>query len=81
MDLPQLTSFLGYLTIINTAIAGVSFLVLLLLQRPALAIHKKISGLTEQQLWQIYFHFFGQLKILILLFNLGPYLALKWLVG
>jgi hypothetical protein len=41
------------------------------------SFHSKMSGVDEADLPKIYFEYLGNFKILIFVFNLVPYLALR----
>ena len=40
-------------------------------------IHQKMLGMSETDLSKAYFQYMAQYKILIIVFNLAPYLALR----
>lgn len=73
----QLTEMLGWLSIINIGILLVSTLALVTLKSKVIAIHSKMFGLPEEQLPALYFKYLANYKVLLTLFILTPYIALK----
>ena len=54
-----------------------TFLVVTLLRSTILQIHSKMFGLSEEDLVRAYFQYMAQYKIVVLVFFLAPYVALK----
>ncbi len=77
MTMETLTLFLGYLTLINSGLALLSFVLLFVFRRWAIPLHQRLMKVNRDALHQAYFDFFSRMKVFILVFNLGPYLALK----
>jgi hypothetical protein len=77
MTLPQLTDFLGWCTVINMGLMLLSLIAVTLFRAPATQLHAKMFGMDETALAAAYFQYLGQYKLLVILFNLVPYLALK----
>jgi hypothetical protein len=44
---------------------------------PIVRIHSRMLGLNEEALLGVYVTYLSQFKILVLVFNLSPYVALK----
>ncbi|WP_096085611.1 DUF6868 family protein [Agaribacterium haliotis] len=76
MDLALLQSWLGWSLIVNAALLLISSAVLLIGPKLVLNIHQRISGIPAQQLKLEYLRFLGNYKILVIVFNLVPWLAL-----
>lgn len=77
MNVEQITEFLGWVTVINMVFLIFSFLMVIALRGKVIAIHSKLLKLDETELNKGYFQFLAQYKIVILAFNLVPYIALK----
>lgn len=80
LSLEKLTAILGWTSVINLCLLVFSTVMLLGLRQPIKAFHSKLSGLSHEQLDQAYFQYLAQFKILFLVFNLAPYLAIRLFV-
>ena len=76
-SLDAFTGFLGWCSVINLGMLAISSLALVLMRGPITASHGKMFGLSEADLSRAYFQFLAHYKIIILVFNLVPYIALK----
>lgn len=76
-DLQSLTTFLGWCSLINVGILLLSTAIILFAKRTILQLHSQMFSVTESQLNQLYLQFIAHYKMLILIFNLVPYIALK----
>lgn len=81
MSIESLTSLFGWMTLINLGIMLFTLLGLVLVKQKAMAIHQRLFGLTAHDLSRAYFAYLAQYKIMVLVLNLVPYLALKLLAG
>ncbi|MBD3633472.1 MAG: hypothetical protein HUJ23_01010 [Methylophaga sp.] len=77
MDIASLTALFGWMTVINFALLIFSTLMLTVFRTSVIRIHTRVTGLEENALKPVYLYFLGFYKVLIILFNLVPYLALK----
>lgn len=77
VSIETLTIFLGWSTVINICLLGIMTIFLVALRGPISQIHSKLCGLNEEDLARAYFQFLAQYKILVIVFNLVPYIALK----
>ena len=77
ITLSQLTELLGWALVINIGIYLLSILALTAMKGFYLSIHTKVFGVSKEDLPREYFRFIGQYKMLVLIFNLVPYTALK----
>ncbi|WP_417670808.1 DUF6868 family protein [Roseibium sp.] len=77
MAVDQLTTFLGWSSLINIALLVFSTLTLVAFQKPISRLHGTLFRLDDQNLAQAYFKYLAQFKILIIIFNLTPYIALR----
>ncbi len=77
IDFNDLTSFLGWCTLINMAFYIFSALFIIGFKDFTINLHSKIVGIEPTELPSLYFKFLGNYKIVIIAFNFVPYLALK----
>jgi hypothetical protein len=77
MTIEQLTVFLGWATVINMGILLLAFFALVTMKNTIMPIHQKMLGMSETDLSKAYFQYMAQYKILIIVFNLAPYLSLR----
>ena len=68
---------LGWCTVLNIGVLIFSALALMLVGSPIKQLHSKMFGVSEDDLSRAYFRYLSQYKIVILTFNLAPYLALQ----
>ena len=69
--------FLGWCSIINIGILIFTAILLIVFNDAILNIHSKIFNLNKEYLQQAYFKYLAQYKIIIIVFNIIPYFALK----
>ena len=79
MNMTQWTSFLGYCLILNYAILIIWFLAFVFIENFIKKIHLQWFKLSDTQFDTIHYSAMAVYKILILVFNLVPYIALKLL--
>ena len=72
-----ITAFLGWCTAINIGVLFVAWIFVMPLRRPVSTLHSMMFGLDETDLARQYFPYLAQYKIVIFVFNLAPYLALR----
>jgi len=69
--------FLGWCSIINIGMLILSAIFIIILKDTAIKIHTKMFDLDKVYLQQSYFKYLAQYKIIIIVFNIVPYFALK----
>jgi TctA family transporter len=77
MTLAALTTFFGWATLINIAMLVLAFILLALGRSMIIPLHARLLQVPETELPRIYLTFLGQYKLLIVVFNLVPYIALS----
>ncbi len=77
MDIETFTTFLGWTSVINIAVLIFSTVLLIMLKSKVAPLHAKMFGLKEADVYPLYFQYLARYKILILAFNLAPYIALR----
>ncbi len=80
-SIETLTTFFGWCTVINLGLMAFGLAKLLVLRDWASGVHAKMFGFDEKQVRAAYFHYLANYKIAIVIFNLGPYVALKIMSG
>ncbi|QUM76750.1 hypothetical protein HWV00_11185 [Moritella sp. 24] len=76
MDINQITTFLGWCTVINMGFLAFAAIFLLIFKDLVINIHSKLTGVSASKLPALYFSYMANYKIGILMFNLVPYIAL-----
>lgn len=77
MSSEQIVSFLGWATVINLIILSVSAVLLLLFRQSIVTIHSQLFNVEHKSLNLLYVQYFAFYKVLIVFFNLVPYVILK----
>ena len=77
MTLETWTALFGWMTAINLSLLIFSTLMLITFKPWVTRIHKVFFNLSPEKLEMSYFKFLAGLKLLVLVFNLTPYLALR----
>ena len=77
MDINEITTFLGWCTVLNMGILAFAAIFLCLFKGFAINVHSKLTGVSAAELPTLYFSYIANYKIGVLLFNLVPYIALK----
>jgi len=77
MTIETLTELFGWITVINMGLLIFSTVMLLLMKGIAIKMHSKMFSIDEKDLNRMYFDYLGRFKILVIVFNLTPYIALK----
>ena len=77
MTIETMTAFFGWCTVINFGILLASTISLLAFGSFAIRIHSRMFGMDGASLKQAYFQYLAQYKIVTIVLNLVPYLAMK----
>ncbi len=72
--------FLGWCSVINIGLLLFSTIMLIVMRGWIVNIHAKMTGVSEAELPRLYFEYLGNYKILIIMFNIVPYMALRIMV-
>ena len=75
-----LIEFLGWSTLINFVFLLFSTLTITFFREPIIKIHTELFNLNKEDLGRAYFNYIAIYKILIIVFNFVPYIALKLIV-
>lgn len=77
MSNEMLTSFLGWCTVVNFALLLLATVILTLFRPPILALHRRILDIDDQQLKLLYTYYLSAWKVLVIVLNFAPWIALK----
>lgn len=77
MDALTALEFFKLCTLFNFIILAISSLMLLVFKKNLLKIHSHFSGIDETKLKELYFTYMSIYKVLFIVFNLVPFLALS----
>jgi len=77
VTIEQLTAFIGWCAVINSAMLLFLTLANYLLGNWAVANHARFFSMSESETRSAHFSFLANYKLIILSFNIVPYLALK----
>lgn len=80
MDFATLTHVFGWMTLLNTGFLIFATVALWAARDLAARIHSGMFDMAEVDVKNAYFDYLSRYKILILVFNLAPYLALRIVV-
>ena len=72
-----ITELLGWSTVLNMGFLLTATIMMVAMRETIANIHGKLFQMNEADLTNEYFRFLANYKILILFFNLIPYIALK----
>jgi hypothetical protein len=77
MTIEQLTSFFGWMSVLNIGLFLFSMIFLIILRPWMLNLHQILFKIERAELRKVYLIAMGVYKIIIIMFNLIPYFALK----
>ena len=72
-----LTTFFGWLAVLNIGLLTLMTLFIWLLMDWASCLHARLFGLDQRDVRRAFYGFLAQYKLLTLLFAITPYIALK----
>ncbi len=76
-NMEQLIGFFGWMSVVNIGLLLLISLILVVMKETVSVIHGKMFSVNEGELKIIYFKYLANYKLLIFVFNLVPYIALK----
>jgi hypothetical protein len=77
MSLEQLAALLGWMTVINMVIMVLSAILLAGLKGILGRYHSKLFAVSAEEVAAASCNYLGRFKVLIIVFNLTPYIALR----
>ncbi len=75
--IPVLTSFLGWCLVLNIGLLMFSTIMIMLCKTRIAKLHAKLLNMSEDALSIEYFRYLANYKVLVIVFNLAPWVALK----
>ncbi len=81
MTIVELTTFFGWSSVINVALLLITTIAITLSKKWIINIHHQTMGVDKAALPALYFHYLGQYKIFVLVFNIVPYFALQLMLN
>jgi len=75
--LSQLTTLLGWATLINIGYLLLSTFILIFMKGWITSVHSQLLGLNAKVLELKYFEFLSNFKVITMIFFVAPYFALK----
>ena len=77
MSTNEIANFFGWCTIFNAGLLTLTTLVLIFGRKWIAAKHARWFGLSAEDLSMAYFRYLATYKLMIIVFNLVPYIALR----
>ena len=77
ITISRLTELFGWASVINIAYLLLATLMLIYMKSSVTSIHKKLFDIDGKELNSKYFDFLSTYKIVMLVFIVAPYIALK----
>ena len=76
MNIDQLTELFKWMTIINIGLLLFSTFAVMAFRSLMVKMHSKMFGVTETQISEVVYAYLGRFKVLIIIFNIVPFIAL-----
>jgi len=76
MTIEQLTQFFQWITVVNVVLFVLSWILVMAFKGFIGKMHGKMFGIAENNIAAMVYGYLGLFKLLIIVFNIGPYLAL-----
>ena len=80
MKTELMTSFLGYCAVINMGFLLLSTVMILIFKKQVIEIHASMFGVKEKKFPKMYFKYLANFKLLVIVFNITPYLVFKFIL-
>lgn len=78
METSTIISVVGWCAVLNIALLGFSSLMIISLKEKIIPIHQKMfSSISKEKIEELYFDYLAKYKIMVIVFNIVPYIALK----
>ena len=77
MTLITMTTFFGWMTVLNLGLLMITTIALLVGRDRFAALHANMLGMEPEDVNKAYFHYLANFKIVVLVFCITPYIALK----
>ncbi len=77
MTLVTMTTFFGWMTVLNLGLLMITAIALLVGREKLAALHGNMLGMKPADVKKAYFHYLANFKIVVLVFCITPYIALN----
>jgi len=77
MTVETLTTFFGWMAVINIAYLAFATVAMMGMQSWMISVHQRMFAIDEKDLKLAYFNWAGNFKIMAVVFSIAPYIALK----
>ena len=77
MIISEFAEFFGWMSVINIFLLFFTTFMVVKFRKVPLSIHSKLFSISEKDLLKAYFTYLARFKVLIMIFNIVPYFALK----
>ena len=77
MDMTEVTAIFGWMLVINLVIYTWSALWIIFARDFVTRMQARIMGVPEEEWPRLYTHYLSHYKLMLIVFNLAPYLALR----
>lgn len=78
--LESFTSFLGWCLLINVILLMIATVGVIFKNKFMLSFHSSLLGVSETSMSDMYVQYLSLYKVMVLVFNLAPYIALRVLM-
>ncbi len=76
MTIEQMTHFFGWCLLINSVVLLITTVGFKLARKKVVDIHSQMFGVESSELSKIYFKYLANYKLLVIVFNLVPFITL-----
>lgn len=77
MNISQITDLLFWSMVINVCLLTLSSVLIMVLRPTICRMHEKLFGLKEEHVSVVMYCFLGMYKLLVITFNIAPWIALR----
>ena len=81
MNIETLTTLLGWSTVINWGILFLWFLMMVIARNWVYQVHTQWFNINKERFEEIHYQLMGLYKLMIILFNLVPYIVLRVVIN
>ena len=77
MEMSEIISLFGWMSVIHIIVLSSASLLLVAARKPIARLHSSLLGVPEAELPSLYFSYLGHYKIIALCTAIAPYVALR----
>ena len=79
-SMEQIEMFLGWTALVNIGLLVLSSVMIICFRKEVAYLHRLMFDLSESELSRAYFNYLAYFKLLVIIFNLVPYLVIRFLM-